>query len=197
MNSKFKTQNNLKLNFGLKIAMTFFTPFSLLAGAMAFAQFPPPGIAGPSGPGGPPKGVPAGFAPPPLELPMTPAQKRVDALTPPGPGGILPVPPLGPDDPVAVQDARNFDGTWIHNQSLEFRMQRDMYRSRAPYTAAGAEVLARRVGSLDAGAPFINASATCRPPGPQWQRDLNFQFFSQRIGLSSSSKNITVVGTLC
>jgi hypothetical protein len=118
------------------------------------------------------------FAPPPL----TPVEKLVTELPPPMPGANLPVPPLAPDAPMSSADPRDLQGTWFHNQILEFRMQRDMYGALAPYNMAGAKVLARRVNSLKNGAPFINASATCRPPGPQWQRDLNmpFQIFQSK-----------------
>jgi hypothetical protein len=51
-----------------------------------------------------------------------------------------------------------------------------MYGAPAPYTMDGAKVISRRVHSLKDGKPFINASAICRPPGPQWQYDLNFPF---------------------
>ena len=73
-------------------------------------------------------------------------------------------------------DPHDLQGTWHHNQGLEFRMQRDMYGALVPFNMEGAKVLARRVNSLKQGTPYINASAICRPPGPQWQRDLNFPF---------------------
>jgi len=73
-------------------------------------------------------------------------------------------------------DPRDFQGTWINGQRLQHRAQNDMYGAPAPYTMDGAKVISRRVKSLQDGRPFINASATCRPPGPQWQRDLNFPF---------------------
>jgi hypothetical protein len=92
------------------------------------------------------------------------------------PGGGPPVPPLAADAPMPNADPRDLQGTWHHNQKLEFRMQRDMYGALVPYNMEGAKVLARRVISMRKGAPYINASATCRPPGQQWQRDLNFPF---------------------
>jgi hypothetical protein len=107
---------------------------------------------------------------------LTPAQKIVAALPPPGPGGMPPRPPLPADAPMPSADPRDLQGTWHHNQPLQFRMQNDMYGVPAPYTMEGAKVLSRRVQSLKVGKPFINASAICRPPGPQWQRDLNFPF---------------------
>jgi hypothetical protein len=75
-----------------------------------------------------------------------------------------------------LSDPRDLQGTWVHNQPLEFRAQKDMYGAAAPYTMEGAKVISRRVNSLKDGKPFINASAICRPPGPQWHRDLNFPF---------------------
>ena len=169
-----------------------------LAGAIALAlgasgagaQTPPAGAA--SGPGVPPLGAgpppadapaPAGlgaFMPPPV--PPTPTEKLVAGLPPPMPGSLIPAPPLGPDAPMPSADPRDLQGAWYHNQKLEFRMQRDLYGALVPYTMAGAKVLARRVLSLKDGAPYTNASAVCRPPGPQWQHDLNmpFQIFQSR-----------------
>jgi hypothetical protein len=150
---------------------------------------PPPGVAGGPPPGAPPLGAPQGPPPgapagrgggglPPMMMGpvLTPAQKIVAALPPPGPGGMPPRPPLPADAPMPSADPRDLQGTWHHNQPLQFRMQNDMYGVPAPYTMEGAKVLSRRVQSLKDGKPFINASAICRPPGPQWQRDLNFPF---------------------
>lgn len=131
---------------------------------------PPPGLQLPPGAsGGPPPGAP----PPPV---LTPAQKIVADLPPPGPGGLPPRPPLPADAVMPSSDPRDLQGTWVNTLPLAFRAQNDMYGAPAPYTMAGAHVIARRVKSLKDGKPFINASATCRPPGPQWQRDLNFPF---------------------
>ena len=124
----------------------------------------PPGASG-----GPPPGVMLGPV-------LTPAQKLVAALPPPAPGVLPPRPPLPADAVMPSADPRDLQGTWVHNQPLLFRSQTDMYGAAAPYTMAGANVLSRRVMSLKDGKPFINASAICRPPGPQWQRDLNFPF---------------------
>ncbi|NKJ42194.1 hypothetical protein [Novosphingobium sp. SG720] len=145
-------------------------------------QAPPAGGAdGPPAQGGqlrlPPgasAGPPAG-SPPPGPV-LTPAQKLVAELPPPGPGVLPPRPPLPADAAMPASDPRDFQGTWFNNQPLQFRSQKDIYGAPAPYTMEGAKVLARRVKSLVAGTPFINASAICRPPGPQWQRDLNFPF---------------------
>jgi hypothetical protein len=107
---------------------------------------------------------------------LTPAQKLVQALPPPQAGGLFPLKPLAPDGPLPSRDPRDLQGAWSHNQPLEARIQKDMYGVAIPYTMAGAKVLARRVNSAQNGKPFTNASAICRPPGPQWQRDLNFPF---------------------
>ena len=172
---------------GLKaLAMAGATALVIGAGA-AGAQIPPNGAppptsvpgtppgGAPQAPGGDGPGVPSQFGPPPPP-PLTPAEKLVAELPPPMPGGLIPTAPVPADAPMPNADPRDLQGTWIHNQKLEFRMQRDMYDAPVPYTMNGAKVLARRVNSLKNGAPFINASAMCRPPGPQWQRDLNFPF---------------------
>jgi hypothetical protein len=98
------------------------------------------------------------------------------------PGAVIPVPPLAAGAPMPTADPHDLQGTWYHNQTLQFRMQRDMYGVLVPYNMQGAKVLARRVTSLKNGAPYINASAICRPPGPQWQHDLNmpFQIFQSK-----------------
>jgi hypothetical protein len=144
----------------------------VLGTGSAGAQAPPPG--GPP-PEGPPPGALAQLGPP-RAPPLTPVEKLVTELPPPMPGGGPPVPPLAPGAPMPSSDPHDLQGTWIHGQKLEFRMQRDMYGALVPYTLAGAKVLARRVNSLTNGTPFINASARCRPTGPQWQRDLNMPF---------------------
>ena len=138
--------------------------------AAAQNQGPPPGPP-PPGPGG----ILAQLGPPPGPI-LTPAQKTVAALPPPMPGGMPPVPPPDPNGPRPAADPRDFEGTWFHNQPLEFRAQKDMYGAWAPFNEAGAKILSRRVMALKNGTPFINASAKCRPVGPQWQRDLNMAF---------------------
>lgn len=147
------------------------------ASAAAQSQAGPPGGAPPAGqirlPPGASGGPPSGLLPGPV---LTPAQKIVADLPPPGPGALPPRPPLPPGAVMPAADPHDLQGTWGHNQPLEFRAQKDMYGAAAPYTMAGAKVIARRVNSLKDGKPFINASAICRPPGPQWQRDLNFPF---------------------
>lgn len=110
------------------------------------------------------------------EKPLTPGQEIASKLPLPPPGSMRPVPDLRPDGLWPSADPRDLQGTWVHNQNLEFRMQRDMYGQRTPFTVEGANVLARRVLANANGAPYINASAICRPPGQTWQLDLNMPF---------------------
>ena len=155
-----------------RVILTGVAALALAAGGVG-AQAPPNG--GPpaaKGAGGPPT-FGLDLPPPP---PMTPAEKLVIGLPAPMPGAIFPTAPLAADAPMPTADPRDLEGTWYHNQALAFRMQRDMYGVLVPYNMDGAKVLARRVNSLKDGAPYINASAICRPPGPQWQHDLNMPF---------------------
>ena len=151
----------------------------LLSVSTALAQNPPGPPSGPP-PGGqlqlPPgaSGGPPPGAPPPVE--RTAAQKIVAALPPPGPGGLPPRPPLPADAVMPAEDPLDLQGTWVNSLPLEFRVRNDMYGEPLPYTMEGAKVISRRVNSLKEGKPFINASAICRPPGQQWQNDLNFPF---------------------
>ena len=143
--------------------------------AAAQDQGPPSGDAPPPGqlrlPPGATAGPPAGGV---LPMPvLTPAQRIAADLPPPGPGAL---PPLPADAVLPNADPRDLQGTWYNNQPLQFRVQKDIYNAPLPYTMKGAGILARRVKSMQDGKPFINASAICRPPGPQWQRDLNFPF---------------------
>lgn len=150
----------------------------VLVASSVVAQAPPPGAPPPGGlppEGPPPLGATSQFGPP-RDPPMSAVDKLVTELPPPMPGAFIPVPPLPPGAPVPSADPRDLQGTWHHNQRLEFRIQKDLYGALVPYNMEGAKVLARRVSSLKNGTPYINASAICRPPGPQWQRDLNFPF---------------------
>jgi len=154
---------------------------------------PPPGAALPSGfppgglpPGGfPPGGFPPGGFPPGVDaaaalglLPkLTEAQKIVAALPPPMKGGVFPQPPVPPDAPKPSADPRDFQGVWYHDQPLDVRVAvLDMYGLAPPVNMTGAQVISRRVMSTAKGKPYANASSICLPPGPQWQRDLNFPF---------------------
>ena len=173
MNSKFRSRHGLK-----GFALAGVTALVLGAGG-AVAQLPlkgaPPAAVGP---GGPPGGIAPGgglFSPPPPP-PLTQVEKLVTELPPPTFPVMRPVAPLPAGAPMPAADPRDLQGTWYHNQRLEFRMQRDMFGVLVPYNMNGAKVLARRVISMSKGKPYTNASAVCRPPGPQWQRDLNFPF---------------------
>lgn len=154
--------------------MSNFTRFrnglrSVLAYALASAALVQPAGAQPPGK------EPAAFAPLP-PTPLTPAQEIADKLPAPMPGSMNPIPDVPAEGPWPSSDPRDLQGTWVHNQNLEFRMQRDMYGFRVPFTMAGAKILARRVNGTANGTPYINASAKCLPPGPQWQFDLNMPF---------------------
>lgn len=115
----------------------------------------PPGEALPGGfpPGGPPPGAPPGGSPPGFNIPPLPA-----------------------DAPEPSADPRNFDGTWFHENRLEFQMRTDLYGYPLPFTPQGKKVADRRLDSLQTGTPFINASSLCLPMGHPWQFDLNFPF---------------------
>jgi hypothetical protein len=108
--------------------------------------------------------------------PLTEAQKLVASLPPPQLGVAGPPVNLAPDAPKPSTDPRDFQGGWNHDTPLIFRMQYDKYGEPAPYNMAGAKVLQRRVIALNQGKPFLNASGICRPPGIQWQHDLNMKF---------------------
>lgn len=162
------------------LVLTGAAALSMMA-ASASAQ--PPG--GPPVAGGPPVGGATAQLGPPPPAPLSEAQKLAASLPPPMPGGMPPLPPEPPNAPKPSADPRDLQGAWVHDQNLEFRMQTDMYGRPIPFTMEGAEVLARRVRSLNAGKPFINASSKCRPPGIEWQRDLNFPFqiFQSKDGI--------------
>jgi len=144
----------------------------------------PPGAPPPGGPGvashpdpasvGP--DIASGLIPIPHGPDLTPAQKIVAALPTPSPGAGSFEQPLAPDAPMPSADPRDLQGTWFHNQSLEYRAQKDMYGNAAPYNMEGAKIISRRVMSTANGKPYINASTICRLPGPQWQHDLNMPF---------------------
>ena len=154
-------------------------PTGMGPGGPTFPAGPPGSSPPPQGPGpglqGPPPGAPAGFMPPPPP-PLTPAQQLVAALPGIGPAGLIPTPPVAPDAEMPSADPRDLQGTWFHNQALDPRIRQDMYGNATPFTMEGARILARRVTSERQGRPYVNASAICRPPGQQWQNDLNFPF---------------------
>lgn len=172
MRTKFVTSARLRCVALAGVALCSLTPVGAVAQQGPTA---PSGV--PGGPTGLPPGAPGGGPPPGIimQKPLTEAQKLVAALPPPQAGVGAPT-PLAPDAPRPSPDPRDFQGGWNHDTPLVFRMQHDKYGEPAPYTMAGAKVLERRVKSLNAGKPFLNASAICRPPGIQWQHDLNMPF---------------------
>lgn len=138
-----------------------------------FPSGPPPGGAPGSAPAG---GPPREGAPDAPSAPLTEAQKILAALPPSVKAIAFPQEPVPADAPKPAADPRDLQGVWYHDQALDVRISEDMYGQELPVTMAGAEVIKRRVMSAEAGKPFVNASAKCLPPGPQWQRDLNFPF---------------------
>lgn len=134
----------------------------------AQAQTPPPPGAQTLVEGAPRRG--------PYMKPLTPAQQIAAGLPSAGPGGLFPIPALVPGSPMPSSDPRDFSGSWYHDQNLISRNVRDVFEQPLPYTMAGVKVLERRVNAIRDGKPYINASAICRPPGPQWQLDLTFPF---------------------
>jgi hypothetical protein len=121
----------------------------------------------------------------PPQEPLTPAQQLVQSAGP-SPGGYYYVPPPSlPDAPMPGADPRDFQGTWFHNQGMEFRIARDMFGNSAPYTMKGAQIVVRRMKGDRAGKPYTNLSAKCRPPGPLMQLDLNMPFtvFQSKDGI--------------
>jgi hypothetical protein len=85
--------------------------------------------------------------------------------------------PAGPGATAPSTDPRNLEGVWRHDLMLAPQIMTDMYGDQLPLNDAGKKVLERRLGSLREGkAPYLNASAICRPPGQVWLNDLNFPF---------------------
>ena len=159
-----------------RVAITGLVACSLAATGAAAQEAP----AAPNGPPGlpslPPGGSAEGLPPPGMMVKqLTEAQKLVASLPPPQPGVGGPA-KLAPDAPKPSPDPRDFQGGWNHDTPLIFRMQQDKYGEPVPNNMAGAKVLERRVLALNEGTPYLNASAICRPPGIQWQHDLNMPF---------------------
>lgn len=105
-----------------------------------------------------------------------PADELLKTLPPPTKGLKFPEMPLPPGMPRPSSNLRDLEGVWFNANTLQFRIQKDMYGDDVPFNLAGAKVLARRVNSLPAGTPYINASTLCRPPGQVWQLDINNPF---------------------
>jgi len=83
---------------------------------------------------------------------------------------------LPPNAPQPSSDPRNLEGAWIHAQPLVFLIDQDINGMRPPYNPRGHKLLAKRLKSIADSQPFLNASATCHPPGLPWQQDLHFPF---------------------
>lgn len=144
--------------------------------AQAAPGGPPPGAPGgppPGFPGGPPPGAPGGPPPgfaggPPPGPPPEDEDLILAAMRAHG--------PLWPGLPVPSADPRDLEGVWVHDLPLAPQILADMYGDAIPINEAGKKVLARRLASLRDGAPFINASSVCRPPGQPWLHELNMPF---------------------
>jgi hypothetical protein len=90
-------------------------------------------------------------------------------------GAMVPT-PLPANAPQPSADPRNFDGTWYHTTTLMWQLQTDMFGHPTPITEAGRKIAERRLQSNVDGRPYLNAAATCRPPGQPWQMELNMPF---------------------
>jgi hypothetical protein len=142
-----------------------------MAGTAAIPAGPPPA-------GAPPPGAPKS-APPSLIYQLPPGNyKYFDsgigaAFLPP----ILSMPVEHKSALKPSANPRDLEGTWVNDQSLVYRILRDSYGFRLPYTPAARRILTARIKATYVnGLPFANASASCRPPGPHWQYTLNFPF---------------------
>lgn len=86
-------------------------------------------------------------------------------------------PPLPPDAPQPSMDPQNFEGAWFHDEPPAFRIQRDMFGRKLPFSSKGQQILDRRIKATQQDAtPYSNASSECRPPGQPWQLDVSFPF---------------------
>lgn len=122
---------------------------------------PPPGAA-PPGAAGPPSG------PPPPDRPDAPGSSFDAAL-------LADVLPPG-NWPSPSPDPKNFEGFWYHYNPLLFQRTNDMYSAKTPLNAVGRALLAKRLASLTAGTPYLNASAVCLPTGQPLQFEINSPF---------------------
>lgn len=125
---------------------------ALLCGLRPLSAQPGP----PDGLGGNVQGAPSGLA-------QESALQAIETSLFPPPLANLPSPSA---------DARNFEGNWASDASVfqEFEIRSDLYGNKIPFNQSGRKVMDRRLAATDAGTPFLNASARCRPPGPPWQR---------------------------
>jgi len=86
-----------------------------------------------------------------------------------------PLPPLPADAP-PPPPGHSLAGTWIAGGRLVPQIPKGDDGLPLPLNAEGRRILDARLAAMKSGAPFANASAACRPPGPPWQMDLNFPF---------------------
>jgi len=86
-----------------------------------------------------------------------------------------PLPPLPADAP-PPPPGHSLEGIWIAGGRLVPQIPKGDDGLSVPFNAEGQRILDARLAAMKSGAPFANASAACRPPGPPWQMDLNFPF---------------------
>ena len=99
-----------------------------------------------------------------------------DTQYPQTPRGGFFSPSLPANAPEPSPDPRNFDGTWYHEDLLDWQIRRDIYGDGTPFNDTGRKLMTRRVKSVYDGTPYLNAAAYCLPPGLPWQADLNMPF---------------------
>lgn len=113
------------------------------------------------------QGAPSGLA-------QESALQAIEASLFPPPLANLPSPSLDP---------QNFEGNWASDASvaIEFEIRSDLYGNKIPFSELGRKVMDRRLAATEAGTPFLNASARCRPTGPPWQRIVSqFRVFQSK-----------------
>jgi hypothetical protein len=94
---------------------------------------------------------------------------------PPGFNPFL-LPPLPPDAPKPSPDPRNLEGAWYHQDMMEVFLTKTMHGDPVPMNDKAKALLRERAVADKSGHPLANAAVRCRPPGPIWQRDINFPF---------------------
>jgi hypothetical protein len=86
------------------------------------------------------------------------------------------VPPLPSGMPAPSPDPHNFEGGWVHDQTLPYRIQQDIYGNPTPYTHRAHTLIAHRSAAARAGKPYATTAARCRPPGVVIQQKINLPF---------------------
>ena len=94
---------------------------------------------------------------------------------PPGFNPFL-LPPLPADAPKPSPDPRNLEGAWYHQDMMEVFLTKTMRGDPVPMNDKAKALLRERADADKSGRPWANAAVRCRPPGPIWQRDINFPF---------------------